>query len=45
MLVDVVVFFDMAGWVLVDIDKAVVAWAAEVQKSGVVPQRPDEEHC
>lgn len=43
MLVNVVVFFDVAEWVLVDIDNAVVAWAADVQRCGVVPQRPDEE--
>lgn len=45
MLVDVGVFFGVAEWVLVDIDNAVVAWTAEVQKSEVVPQRPKEEHC
>jgi hypothetical protein len=44
-LVDVVVFFVVAEWVLVDIDNAVVTWALEVQKSKVVPQRPEEEHC
>lgn len=39
MLIEVVVFFDVAEY------NAVVAWAPEVQKSELVPQRPHEEHC
>lgn len=42
---DVGAFFNVAELVPVDIDNAVVAWTAEVQKSEVIPQRPDEEHC